>query len=370
MFLALREMRHSQLRYLLLGTVITLIACLAFLLSGLANGLAKDNAGALQRMPTDFFVLQAGARTQIGRSILPASILSEVRQVPGVTSAAPIGQTLLSVKGEAGGDQLDATMLGIEPGSFIAPRLVEGAPLSLARENGVVVDARLHEKGVTLGDVLVVQPTGEQLEVVGFTSGQMLTHTPVLYATISQWQKLRFAAPGSAGGVRDPINAVAVQADQGAAARIGNAVLGVEVASRETAVSKVPGYSEESGSLQMIQGFLFSIAALILAVFFYIITLQKTAQFGILKAIGAGTGFLARDLLVQVVLLTVGGIAVGAVLTFGIAALIPPAVPFALDASVVLSYGSVLLVVALLGMLLSLRRIATIDPLIAIGRTD
>lgn len=370
MFLALREMRHSQLRYLLLGAVITLIACLAFLLSGLANGLATDNAGALQRMPADYFVLQADTRTQIGRSILPASMLSGVRQVPGVTSAAPIGQMLLSIKREAGGDQLDASMLGIEPGSFIAPRLIEGRGLDAARENAVVVDARLRDKGVIVGDVLVVQPTGERLEVVGFTTGQMLSHTPVIYATVSWWQKLRFAAPGSAGQVRNPISAIAVQADQSVAARISEAVQGVEVASRERAVSKLPGYSEESGSLQMIQGFLFAIAALILAVFFYIITLQKTAQIGILKAIGASTGFLARDLLAQVVLLTVGGIAVGAVLTFGIAALIPPAVPFALDASVVLGYGTVLLVVALLGMLLSLRRIATIDPLIAIGRND
>lgn len=370
MFLALRELQHSYLRYLLLGVIITLIAWLAFLLSGLANGLSTDNASTVQRMPADYFVFKSDARTQMGRSLLPQSTVAQVRQMPGVSAAAPIGQMLVSIKRASGGDQLDAAMLGIEPGSFIAPSIVEGRPLDLAIENGVVVDRKLADKGVILGDTLIVQPTGEQLRVVGFTSGQTLTHTPVIFAMIPQWQKLRFAAPGSMGQVEDPISAVVVKASKEAATQIGGAIPGVEVASRSTTVSKLPGYSEESGSVLMIQGFLFVIAAFILAVFFYVITLQKTAQFGILKAIGARTGFLARDLLAQVVILTVAGIVVGALLTFGVAAIIPSAVPFSLDATLVLGYGAILLVVALGGTLLSLRRIATIDPLIAIGRID
>ena len=122
MFLALRELQHSRLRYLLLGAIITMIAWLTFLLSGLANGLSTDNASTIQKMPADYFVFQSGARLVIGRSLLPLAEVDQIRQVPGVTAAAPLGQMLLAVKREAGGEQLDATMLGIEAGSFIAPK--------------------------------------------------------------------------------------------------------------------------------------------------------------------------------------------------------------------------------------------------------
>lgn len=370
MFLALRELQHSRLRYLLLGAIITLIAWLVFLLSGLANGLATDNAGAIQRMPVDYFVFQSDARLQMPRSLLPLAAVEQVRAQPGVADAAPLGQMMLSVKRATGGEQLDAAMLAIEPGSFVAPAITAGRPLDAGVVNGVVVDKKLADKGVALGDTLIVQPTGEQLTVLGFTSGRTYGHAPVIYATIAAWQKLRFAAPGSAGQVQNPVSVIAVRAGQSAAEALPGALPGTEVASRSAAVGKLPGYSEEAGTLLMIQVFLFVIAALILAVFFYVITLQKTPQFGLLKAIGARTAFLARDLVGQVFLLTVGGIASGALLTFGIAAIIPGAVPFALDPRLVLGYGVVLLVVSLAGTLLSLRRIATIDPLIAIGRND
>ena len=120
----------------------------------------------------------------------------------------------------------------------------------------------------------------------------------------------------------------------------------------------------------MIQGFLVVMAAFIIAAFFYVLTLQKTSQFGVLKVIGASTAVLGRDLIGQVLLLTTTGIIAGALLSLGVAQIIPGGVPFLLEAPTVALYAGILLVVALLGALLSLRRIAGIDALTAIGRTD
>lgn len=53
MFLAIRELRHSRLRYGLIGAILALVAWLVFLLSGLANGLASDNASAMQHLNAD-----------------------------------------------------------------------------------------------------------------------------------------------------------------------------------------------------------------------------------------------------------------------------------------------------------------------------
>ncbi|MGN6755778.1 MAG: ABC transporter permease [Thermomicrobiales bacterium] len=370
MFLAIRELRYAKLRYLLIGAIMTLIAWLAFLLSGLANGLATDNAAAISTMPTNYFVFQHDARLQLTRSLLPFDLIARVKAVPGITDAAPLGQMMLAVKRSSGGDQLDAAMLGIDPTSFIAPPITSGTGLVGAPANGVVVDKKLADKGVGLGDTLIVQPTGQQLTVVGFTNKQTYSHQPVIFAPLATWQQIRFATPGAAGNITNPISAVALKGNQDAADRVAGALTGVQVASRGETVKTLPGYSEESGTLSMIQGFLFVIAAFIIAAFFYILTLQKTAQFGVLKAIGASTSFLARDLLGQVVLLTVTGIATGAALAYGVSLLIPQSVPFALESALVLGYGAVLLAVALGGALLSLRRIATTDALVAIGRAD
>jgi putative ABC transport system permease protein len=187
---------------------------------------------------------------------------------------------------------------------------------------------------------------------------------------IPQWQALRFPTTGAEGIPTNPISAVAIKMDAAPATIVAQRVSGVEVASRDTALQNLPGYKEEMGSVTMIQAFLFIIAAFIMAAFFYVLTLQKSNQFGVLKALGAGTRFLARDLVGQVLMLTALGIMLGALLSYAVAAIIPAAVPFALDTKLVAVYGGVLLLVALLGTLLSLFQIAKVDALVAIGRVD
>jgi putative ABC transport system permease protein len=369
-FLALREFRHARLRYGLITAILTLIALLVFLLSGLANGLSTNNGAALQHMNADYLVFQSNVRLFVHRSILPMQTVAEVKQTPGVKDAAPLGHLTVTVQRATTNEQIDATILAIDPSSFLAPPIVDGKSLNEGAFASVVVDRTFQRHGVKLGDTLKVTPSGQELTVTGFTTSQTYNHLPVIFTTIPLWQSLKFAAPGSAAGVTDPISVVAVQMDGAAATRVAQAIPGVEVATLATAIQNLPGYSEEQGTLTMIQVFLFLIAACIMAAFFYVLTLQKSHQFGIMKALGASSAFLARDLIGQVLALSVAGVLLGVLLSYGIAALIPSAVPFALDTSLVAAYGVVLLAVALVGALLSLRQIAKVDALVAIGRMD
>ncbi|MGH2409187.1 MAG: ABC transporter permease, partial [Chloroflexota bacterium] len=289
MFLAFRELRYARLRYGMIGAIISMLSLLVFMLSGLANGLANDSAAAIKSMPATHFVFQQGSQLLLQRSLLPASVVQEVRRVPGVHAATPLGQSTITVERMAGGDRLAATILAIEPRSFLAPPIVEGQALRNAPPGGVVVDHSLAKDGVRIGDVLRVQPSGSRMTVVGFTSGRTYSHMPVIYAPLALWQGMQVTTPGASGGVSAPISAVAIQADEDAAARIPAAAPGMEVGSRAAVIQAVPGYAEETGSLTMIQGFLVVIAAFIVAAFFYVLTLQKTAQFGVLKVLGAST---------------------------------------------------------------------------------
>ena len=366
MFLALRELRYARLRYLMIGAIITLVAWLVFLLSGLANGLANDSAAAIKNMPADALVFEQGSQLLLQRSTLPATLVAQVGAVPGVSAATPLGESTITMQRGAGGDRLAATLLAIDPSGFLAPPVVAGQALRDAPTGGVVVDRSLERNGVRLGDTLTVQPGGASLTVTGFTSGRTYSHMPVIYAPLALWRSLHIAGASPS----DTISAVAIQGDASARSRIAATIPGVHVGSRAAVVQALPGFKEESGSLVMIEGFLVVIAAFIIAAFFYVLTLQKTAQFGALKALGARSSVLGRDLLGQVLLLTVAGLSVGALLAFGAARIIPNSVPFLLEMRLIALYGGVLLGVAILGSLLSLRRIAGIDALTAIGRAD
>jgi putative ABC transport system permease protein len=371
MFLTLREFKHSRLRYLLIATIMTLVAWLVFLLSGLANGLGTGNAAALMNMPADYLIFQTDSRFSMSRSILPMQTLNQVKQVTGVKAAAPLGELTVTTE-LANSSKLDVTILGIDPTSFLAPPIVEGQMLQAGSGNGVVLDSSAkNDNNLKLGDTLKVTPGGQIVTVVGFTRNQTYSHLPVMFMNIQQWQAIKFppSTTNAKAQSSDSLSAIAVQMDEATATKV-KALAGVEVANRATAVNKLPGYSEESGSVNMILGFLLLIAAFIMAAFFYVIILQKTNQFGILKALGARTNFLVRDTVAQVVLVALAGVVIGGILTYGVAAIMPAKVPFALDSGQLLFYSLVLVVVAMGSSLLSLRYIAKIDPLIAIGRLD
>lgn len=369
MFLALNEIKHARLRYILIGAIMMLMASLVLILSGLANGLAADNASAMMNMKADYLVFQTDSRFTFSRSALPMTTLAEINRVNGVKAAAPIGQ--LSVTTElSGGAKLDATILAVNADSFLAPEVIEGQGLQPGQTGGgIVLDETAKKQNVKLGDTLKVLPSGQMLKVTGFTSGHRYGHLPVIFMDIPTWQGIKFATTAARQEFPDAVSAFAVQMDSAAATQL-KAQGNLEVATRQEAINKLPGYSEESGTLNMILVFLLLISALIMAAFFYVITLQKLNQFGILKVLGAKTRYLAREMLAQVLLITLAGVILGAALTFLLASVLPANVPFNLEGGLVVFYSAILVAVALLGTLLSLFKVAKVDPLIAIGRVD
>ena len=96
--------------------------------------------------------------------------------------------------------------------------------------------------------------------------------------------------------------------------RINDAVEGVEALDRETAVDSLPGVTAVTASFNIVQGLAFVVVTLVVGIFFVILTVQKAGALTLLRAIGAAAGELVGALLVQVLMVMVGGIAVGALL--------------------------------------------------------
>ncbi|WP_318283058.1 ABC transporter permease [Paenibacillus silvae] len=102
-------------------------------------------------------------------------------------------------------------------------------------------------------------------------------------------------------------------------AEINNKLSGTDTVTRGEAVQGMPGYKEENGTILMMLAFLLAISAFVLGVFFYVITMQKTNQFGIMKAIGASNRFLSKAIVSQVFTLSLTSIVVGILLTYATA---------------------------------------------------
>ncbi|MBA9084634.1 putative ABC transport system permease protein [Fontibacillus solani] len=374
MFLALKELKHAKLRFLMIGIITVLIAWLVFILSGLGNGLSTLAAASFKNMDTDYVTFEKGSRASMSRSVISESLIAELKQQDNVTDAAPMGATMATILNDKANNEddqkVDVAVLGVIPGSFLEPSIIEGNSLNSSDLQEVIVNDTLKDKGFSIGDTLTLEGTPEVVKIVGFVKNETYNHVPVIFAPLDKWRAIQFAAPGSNHGIKDPVNAIMVQGTDLDSTALNEHFTNTEIVTKSAAVQGMPGYKEENGTIMMMLAFLLAISAFVLAVFFYVLTLQKSNQFGILKAIGASNGFLGKAIVSQVFLLSLISIIVGILFTYSTALILPEGMPFALDVKLVVVYAILLLVISVLGSLVSVRKITKIDPLQAIGRVE
>ena len=108
----------------------------------------------------------------------------------------------------------------------------------------------------------------------------------------------------------------------------------------------------------------FLVVTLVVGFFFLILTVQKAKPLTLLRAIGAPSGYLVRNLLAQIVVVLVVGIALGFVLLLIVRAVSPSGdVEIALDGRSIAITVAALAVLSFLGGLAAIRRVLRIDPL-------
>jgi len=158
-FLALRELVYARGRFSLMGVVIALIAVLMVMLSGLSAGLVNDGVSGLKSLPVSAFAFDAGTRQDnaFSRSVVDADQLTAWQAHPDVADATPMGVSIVNAETDTGA-QVDLTIFGVEPDSFLAPVVSEGSPL--AEPAGVVVSETLRDEGVEIGTVVTLDQLG------------------------------------------------------------------------------------------------------------------------------------------------------------------------------------------------------------------
>ncbi|HHT7173415.1 TPA: ABC transporter permease [Bacillus cereus] len=373
LFLAIKELKHAKFRYVMMSIIIILIAWLVFILSGLGNGLSTLNAATIKNLDADYVVYEKGADTKFNKSIVSGNLIDGIKKNKDVKDAAVFGSSMAAISKEStdtNSKKTDVAIVGIDAKSFIEPTVIEGKQLSTNNKYSVLANSNLKDDGYKVGDQVFVSNSNLKLIIAGFVENETFNHLPVLFANVETWREYQYAAPGADNGLENPVQAIVLKAPQLSISQLDKQFKEIETVTKSTAVKEMPGYKEENGTIVMMLAFLIVISAFIISVFFYVITIQKTPQFGVMKAIGASNRFISKAIVAQVLILSVFGILVGVGLTFLTALSFPKGMPFNLDGKLVVLYAVTLLVISLLSSLVSVRQITKIDPLTALGRVE
>lgn len=352
MFLALRELKRNKLRYGLVGSIMLLLSFLVLMISGLANGLSYDNASLLKNTDIEHFAIAKDAENKLLRSQISKEDITALQKEIGEENVIPFYISMVTLE-KNNNKKVDVSVLASDTNDTFKPEIIEGRLFEKGKDE-VVLDEKAKKKEVKLGDVVKDPVSQKEMTVVGFTKGSMFSHTPVMYTSESFREEIAMKN-------QKEYNAVALKKETSASFE------NVKVVEKKTVLEGIPGYKEEQGTLTMIIGFLLVISALLIGVFYYVITLQKTQQIGILKAIGTKSSHLAKSLLIQSVLLSAVSMGIAILLMLGVAAILPEGMPFLLTSTMIIQYTIIFLVISILGTLLSLYQVLKVDPLDAIG---
>jgi putative ABC transport system permease protein len=378
-YLALKEVWRSRGRFLLVSLVIALITLLVLFIAALGEGLGNGNREFLARTDAQLVVFQAKSDLLIQASRLSRDRLAAIRRIPGVADAGPLATANATLLLPNGSDTLKVALLGVDPGHTGEPPVVEGRQLRTGLAKEVILDRNSAlRSGYKVGDQVtlrVTQGTRDEfytLQVVGITDGRQFGLQPSLILPLNTWDKVRPKSDAEINNsdpvaniilvkVKDPPRLAAVSA------AITRQVNNIEVASILQTIAALPGYSAQQSTLDTQGGFTLFIGVLVIGGFFQIQILQKVPQIGVLKAIGAPNLAVAIAAVLQILVVTAIGVAIGGALTFLFSLTFPPTIPIVFNGTRSALAVVVMLLIGPLGGLVSIRYAVRIEPLKALG---
>lgn len=367
MFLARKEMRKEKGRYILIISIFMLISYLVYFLTGLAYGLSEDNRTAIDDWNASQIVLARGSNSNIISSMLDRDKVEDDLKGKDY-SLINLSRSAAYKDGDDSLEEnlINLTLIGMDIDSKSFPKIIEGNPIK--DDHDVIASSSLKdEEGLEIGDSLELTANDEVYKIVGFTKDLKYNVSPVIYTRLSEASASNFFNNPS----RD--DETKMPSDLKIAENVSAAILfddtnpdlssDYDVDTIGDFIEEVPGYSAQNLTFGLMIGFLIVIAAIVLGVFLYIITIQKQQTFGIMKIQGISNGYISRSVIIQTLLVSLIGLAIGLGLTYLTDYFLPRSVPFKSNTEFYLIISLLILVTSQIGAIFSVRSVSKIDPL-------
>jgi putative ABC transport system permease protein len=363
MKLALRELRRRPTRFATATVVLTLLVVLLLFLGGLLDGLYAGSTGALSAQTGKVIVTARNARNSLLRSRLEPAVIDQVRSAPDVTAVGGLNVALLGAQVPNTSELANVALLDYE-------RAPNGVP-SPPPDGEAYADRRLETAGAAVGDTIAVGTQKTPIRIRAFVDNTSYLLQSSLWVNDNTWRTtvaanrpdLQLAAGVSQALVVDGSGSAASLAKS-----IDQATNQVTSSlSKGDAILAIPGTREQRDTFLQIIYTTLGVGALVIGLFFSLLTLERTGLYGVLKALGSSSSAIFAGLVAQALVIAtlafVAGQALTALLSLGVPAKVP--VMLTLNRSVFVFVG--LVIAAIIGSAVSLRRIVRIDPASAIG---
>lgn len=365
MFLALREIRRSLVRFGLLAAAIGLLLFLVLFQQALQNGLVTSFVGAIRNQSAPVIAFSVDGQRTFEGSVIGPDLEAAILAVDGIAEHGRIGQSSFTVTVDDEAE--DASLIGTSGPLGRPAELAAGRPPEREFEAiGSAADFEL-DQTVTLA---AARTETQPITVVGLADDVQLSVSPTLFTDFATYEAAVRAVNPDATAI--PASALALVPENGVtdaelAERINAEATDADAVPRAVAADTAPGVAQVRQSFGVIFALYSVVVPLVTGLFFLIVTLQKAPSLVLLRAIGAGAGALARSLVFQAVVISAAGLAIGVALFSLLAGRQVGGLTVRFEPVTVAVWVGLFLVLGLIGTVASLRRVLRIDPLRATG---
>ncbi|HSA99931.1 MAG TPA: ABC transporter permease [Anaerolineales bacterium] len=375
-YLALKEVFRNRGRFFLVSLVIALITLLVLFIAALGEGLANGNRQYVAGLDAQLIVFREKSDYIIPSSRLETNTARSIRRVDGVVDAGPIYTSSTEIVSLE--KPLKVSLLAAEAGRPGMPAILEGQGFRGGEAREAVIDRNVAlRSGIKVGDEIEIrstQGTEDQffrLKVVGLVAGQSYSFQPTIFVPAATWETVRPQSEAELNSSTAYPNIIAVKLTDPSQAdlvkrRLLATVPNIEVTDIATTINNIPGYSAQQGTVQTQGFFTLLIGLLVIGGFFQIQILQKVPQIGVLKAIGSSNGVVGWAAVIQIIVVTAIGVAIGGGLTYLFSLGFPPTIPVVFNGTRSLLAILLLLFIGPLGGMVSIVYAVRIEPLKAL----
>ncbi len=357
---AWKELFYEKKKYILIELVIILLMFMVLFLSGLVEGLDRSIISGVADMDAEYFLLSDSAGKVLTNSKIDTKTYEQLQtQTTAEYTPFNVQRLFLSQKGSE--EKLDVTYFAIESGSFLEPKVYKGAQFSESEiQHPIILDDDFALHDIEVGDTVLDASSALEFTVVGFAKDKMYGHISIGYITLNSFIEMGRLQNSA---YETTYHAVAIKGTDINRINLEK----TELLKKSEVVANIPSYEIIHLTITAIEWVLVAITAAIIGVFYYIITIQKRKQFGVMKAIGIGMGRLTGMVAGQVGIVSAVGVILANILTVTMSAVLPATMPFFLNIANFCIVSVAFVFICIASSLVSVLTISRVDPMKAIG---
>lgn len=360
MKIAWNEIKYQPKKFILIEVLIVIMMFMVIFLSGLSNGLGRIITAQIENFGEVHYILSKDSQGVIPFSNLTNQNVTEIEALKLEDSFGLVIQRSSLSKEDEDNNQ-DVTFFAIDQLNLVSSK-VETMDYSLEKlgNQEVVLDESYKEKGIAVGDTIQDKTSKENLTVVAFAKNAKYGHSSIAFVTTETYEAMRKKIdPNYTWKPQTIVTNQTINSEDLSSQLV--------VYNSKELIKKIPGYTATNLTLTMIIWVLLVASSAVLGVFFYILTLQKLQQFGVLKAIGMSMKQITMIQLSQISILSIIGVSIGLGCALGLVFVLPSSMPFYMTLQGNVTIALSFIMISILCGILSILKIKQVDPIEVIG---